>query len=204
MLHALALLALACPQDAPDAVDAHSEHGAAFDIGPRQAATLMEHPDRIDFPVTLAPGKEHLQAFMLQGIGQLHGFWFLEAERTFRQILSEDPDCAMASWGLALANVDHPDRAAWFARAAWLKRGLVTDREQRYIDMIARYYRVEGPDEPEDLQEPKNPAPGEGGTGEGGTGEGGLARSRAESASFPSARSPPSARRSGWSRTTRT
>ena len=171
MLHALALLALACPQDAPDAVDAHSEHGAAFDIGPRQAATLMEHPDRIDFPVTLAPGKEHLQAFMLQGIGQLHGFWFLEAERTFRQILSEDPDCAMASWGLALANVDHPDRAAWFARAAWLKRGLVTDREQRYIDMIARYYRVEGPDEPEDLQEPKNPAPGEGGTGEGETGE---------------------------------
>ena len=158
MLHALALLALVAPQDP---IDAHSEHGAAFDVGPRQAATLMDNPDRIHFPVSLAPGKEHLQAFVHQGMGQLHGFWFLEAERTFRQILSEDPDCAMASWGLAMANVDQPDRAAWFARAAWLKRGLVTDREQRYIDMIARFYRVEGPEEPEDLQEPRNPAPGE-------------------------------------------
>ncbi|MEM6675977.1 MAG: hypothetical protein AAF726_24220, partial [Planctomycetota bacterium] len=161
MLHALTVAALALPQVGPDPIDAHSEHGAAFDIGPRQAAVLMEAPDRIDFPVTLAPGRDDLAAYFEQGIAQLHGFWHLEAERSFRQVLAGDPDCAMAQWGLALANVDQPDRAAWFARAAWLKRGLVTERERMYIDMIARFYSVEGPEEPEGLVEPTNPAPGD-------------------------------------------
>lgn len=162
MLHALFLLAaLVAPQDGLEPIDAHSGHGIAFDTGPRQAAVLMDAPDRIDFPVSLAPDLEHLVPFVEQGIGQLHGFWYLEAERTFRQILAEDPDCAMAHWGLAMANVENPDRAAWFARAAWLKRGLVTKRERMYIDMLARFYGVDGPDEPEDLLEPRNPAPGE-------------------------------------------
>ena len=162
MLDALLALSLALQSESVlDPVDAHSEHGAAFDTGPRQAAVLMPGPDRIDFPVSIAPDREHLAAFVEQGIAQLHGFWYLEAERTFRQILSEDPDCAMAQWGLAMANVDHPERAAWFARAAWLKRGLVTKRERMYIDMIARFYSVDGPDEPEGLVEARNPAPGE-------------------------------------------
>ena len=166
MLTALALLAAYAPQDAAATnelapIDAHSSHGAAFDIGPRQAPYLMDNPDRIDFPISLAPGHEDLNDFVRQGIGQLHGFWFLEAERTFRFILAEDPDCAMAYWGIAMANVDQPERAAWFARAAWLKRGLATKRERLYIDMLARFYSVEGPDEPDDLIEPRNPAPGE-------------------------------------------
>ncbi|MEC7231924.1 MAG: hypothetical protein VXW31_03195, partial [Planctomycetota bacterium] len=117
MLDALLALTLALQSEPVlDPIDAHSEHGAAFDTGPRQAAVLMPGPDRIHFPVTLAPDQEHLTAFVEQGIAQLHGFWYLEAERTFRQVLSEDPDCALARWGLAMGTVDHPERAAGCAR----------------------------------------------------------------------------------------
>ena len=40
MLQAIALLALCAPQDAqaqatPDPIDAHSGHGAVYDVGPR-------------------------------------------------------------------------------------------------------------------------------------------------------------------------
>ena len=161
MLHVITLLIAGCPQDTPAEVDAHSSHGAVFDVGPRQAAVLLDNPDRVEFSVTLSPGKEHLQPFVEQGIGQLHGFWYLEAERTFRHILSEDPDCTMAYWGLAMANVEQASRARWFARAAWLQRGLVTKRERMYIDMIARFWSVDGPTEPKGLVEPRNPAPGE-------------------------------------------
>ncbi|MEM9382925.1 MAG: peroxiredoxin family protein [Planctomycetota bacterium] len=165
MLQALVLTTACLPQSAPvdgvDPIDAHSMHGSAFDVGPRQGAVLMDNPDSIDFPVSLAPGRDDLADLFHQGIGQLHGFWFLEAERTFRQVLAEDPDCAMAYWGMAMANGERPDRAAWFARSAWLKRGLVTKRERMYIDMLARFHGVEGPDEPEGLVEVRNPAPGE-------------------------------------------
>ncbi|MEM6571492.1 MAG: peroxiredoxin family protein, partial [Planctomycetota bacterium] len=147
--------------DGVDPIDAHSMHGSAFDVGPRQGAVLMDNPDCIEFPVSLAPGRDDLADLFHQGIGQLHGFWYLEAERTFRQVLAEDPDCAMAYWGMAMANGERPLRAAWFARSAWLKRGLVTKRERMYIDMLARFYAVEGPEEPEGLVEVRNPAPGE-------------------------------------------
>ena len=51
------------------------------------------------------------QQFFDQGVAQLHGFWFLEAERSFRQVLRLDPDCTMAYWGITMANVENPGRA---------------------------------------------------------------------------------------------
>ena len=133
-------------QDA-DALEGHSGHGEAFNEGPRQAAYLMPLPGSIDFPVTTS--EPAVQDWFHQGVGHLHGFWYLEAERTFRQIASMDPDCAMAYWGMAMANSEAPERATRFARVAWLKRGLVSEREQLYIDMVARFYQVEGPEEPQ-------------------------------------------------------
>ena len=43
------------------------------------------------------------QAYFDQGIGQLHGFWYYEAERSFRQIAAHDPECARADWGRAMS-----------------------------------------------------------------------------------------------------
>src|SRR5262245_6419154 len=62
----------------------HSIHGEAFDEGPRQAAYLMPGMPQLDFPVTTT--NLEAQKFFDQGVGQLHGFWYFEAERSFRQV----------------------------------------------------------------------------------------------------------------------
>lgn len=130
----------------------HSGGGATLDVGPRQAPRLLERPASVRFPITTA--SERAQSFFELGVAQLHGFWYLEAERSFRHVLALDPDAAMAYFGLALANLEAPDRARWFARTAWLKRGLVSSREAAWIDAVARYYGVEGPEEPAGLVAP--------------------------------------------------
>ncbi|MFT5154322.1 MAG: hypothetical protein ACI841_004329, partial [Planctomycetota bacterium] len=143
VISAIANLAIA-QEDLPEG---HSSHGEVFNDGPRQAAYLMPRPQTVHFPIT--SGTDEVQDFFDQGVGQLHGFWFFEAERSFRQVAMLDPDCSMAYWGLAMANVDNPERAKGFARVAWLKRGLVTKRERKYIDAIARFHDVDGPEEAE-------------------------------------------------------
>ena len=102
------------------------------------------------FPVTTED--EYTQAMFDQGLGQLHGFWYFESERSFRQVAALDPDCAAAYWGMAMANVDNEERAAGFARDAWLRRENATEREQHYIDSLARFYDVDyaEPEEGED------------------------------------------------------
>ena len=80
----------------------HSYHGEAFNEGPRQQAYLIPGMANVDFPVTTE--SELAQKFFNQGISALHGFWYLEAERAFRQVHKLDPKCAMAYWGMAMAN----------------------------------------------------------------------------------------------------
>ncbi|MFT7486801.1 MAG: hypothetical protein ACI9F9_002657, partial [Candidatus Paceibacteria bacterium] len=122
-------------------LEGHSHMGESFNEGPRQAAYLMSDWDKVHFAVTT---KEELaQRFFDQGIGQLHGFWYLESERSFRQAAAIDPDCAMAYWGMAMANIENGERAAAFAHEAYKRREAGDDREQRFIDALARYYDVD-------------------------------------------------------------
>ncbi|MED6326692.1 MAG: hypothetical protein VYE14_04955, partial [Verrucomicrobiota bacterium] len=81
--------------------EGHSFHGEAFNEGPRQSAYLMKGMGRVRFPVTT--DSQEAQLFFTQGVAQLHGFWYFEAERSFRQAAMLDPDCAMAYWGMAVA-----------------------------------------------------------------------------------------------------
>ena len=109
----------------------HSHIGESFDEGPRQAATKIEGTGNVSFPVTTNWVKG--QAMFNQGMGQLHGFWYYEAERTFREIASRDPNCAMAYWGMAMANWGNTKRAKGFiAKASELKEK-ITAREKLYI-----------------------------------------------------------------------
>jgi hypothetical protein len=57
----------------------HSHHGEVFDQGPRQKAYLMPGMPKIHFPVTTK--SPEAQKFFEQGMGQIHGFWYYEAER---------------------------------------------------------------------------------------------------------------------------
>src|ERR1043166_6044365 len=54
-----------------------------------------------DFPVTTS--SEEARKFFLQGISQIHSFWFLESERSCTQALEFDPKMAMAHWCIALS-----------------------------------------------------------------------------------------------------
>src|SRR5690606_13316905 len=116
----------------------HSMHGEAFNEGPRQAAYLMEGMGEVDFPVTT--DNAEAQAFFNQGDAHLHGFWYFEAERSFRQVALLDPDCAMAYWGMSKANFNNEERAAKFIKEAVARRDQADDRERMYIDALAAYH----------------------------------------------------------------
>jgi peroxiredoxin/tetratricopeptide (TPR) repeat protein len=125
-----------------DAAPGHSLHGEVFDEGPRQKAYLMKGMPKIDFPVTTK--SPEAQAFFNQGVGQLHGFWYFEAERSFRQALAIDPDCVMAYWGMAMANVNNAKRAKQFIEKAAARKDHVSPRERAWIEALAAYHA--GPD----------------------------------------------------------
>jgi peroxiredoxin/energy-converting hydrogenase A subunit M len=126
----------------------HSMHGEAFDEGPRQAAYLMGGTGHVYFPVTTRVPEA--QKFFDQGVGQLHGFWYFEAERSFRQVLLLDPNCAMAYWGMAMANTNNDTRAKELIKKAQEMKASAGPRESAWIDALAASY--EGEDTPQRRQ----------------------------------------------------
>jgi peroxiredoxin len=116
----------------------HSMHGGAFNEGPRQFASLLPGMGKVDFPITASTAEA--QRFFNQGVAQLHGFWYYEAERSFRQAAWLDAECAMAHWGLAMANIKNHKRAADFIKQASKLKDKASARERRYIDAWATFY----------------------------------------------------------------
>jgi peroxiredoxin len=142
---ALAILAAAAALPAQTADDnpyGHSRHGEAFDDGPRQAAYLMAGMSaQVHLPVS---GLSHeAQAFFDQGVTQQHGFWYFESERSFRQVAMLQPDCAMAYWGMAMANVENKKRAAGFIAHAVERSAKVPEYERLWIDALATYHQID-------------------------------------------------------------
>jgi tetratricopeptide (TPR) repeat protein len=100
----------------------------------------------IHFPNSCKPAS---QTVLLRGILQVHSFQYAAAEKAFTEILPNDPACAMAYWGLALANY-HP---LWEgANGQALTRGHeylekikkdwpITQREREYVDALSIIFR---------------------------------------------------------------
>lgn len=128
--------------DMEETLAGHSYHGEAFNEGPRQHAYLMGGTGDVHFPVTT--DNKSCQNYIDQGIGQLHGFWDLEAERSFRQAAALDENCAMAYWGCALAAVKDPERARGFLDYAKELKDGVTEREKMYINALAKFIADKG------------------------------------------------------------
>lgn len=121
-----------------EVLEGHSTHGEAFNEGPRQSAYLMGGTGNVHFPVTTK--SKIAQAFIEQGIGQLHGFWYFEAERSFRQAAALDQDCAMAYWGAAMAAYSKRPRAQGFIKEAVARIESVSEREKLYIQSLDKYF----------------------------------------------------------------
>jgi peroxiredoxin/tetratricopeptide (TPR) repeat protein len=141
LLSALAIGSL----QAADPLPGHSVHGEAFNEGPRQEAHFMAGTGKVNFPVTTA--KPLAQRFFNQGIGQLHGFWFFEAERSFRQVAKLDPDCAMAYWGMAMANLNNEKRARSFIVKAVDRKAKAHPHELLWINMLDSYLKEDKRDD---------------------------------------------------------
>ena len=118
-----------------EVLSGHSYHGEAFNEGPRQAAYLIGGTGDVEFPVSTK--SEKAQKFFNQGVGQLHGFWYFEAERSFRQAALLDPKCAMNYWGMAQANLNNEKRGREFMLKAYEHIESCTDKEKMYINAYA-------------------------------------------------------------------
>jgi tetratricopeptide (TPR) repeat protein len=102
---------------------------------------------KVSFPTSCDP---KVQAEFNRGVAMLHSYWFLIARRTFEGILQQDPNCAMAYWGIAMDYLGNtlavaPTRAE--AQAAWeaLEKartiGAKTQRERDFIEALSGYFR---------------------------------------------------------------
>ena len=124
---------------------------------PTPAARLMDGMGKVDFTITTK--SKEAQAFFNQGVAQLYGFWFVEAERSFLEGAKLDQNAAMAYWGIAMAapgtflpmyqlaltpnpapvassNSPESRARAAIAKALGL-RDSVTPRERLYIEAVA-------------------------------------------------------------------
>ncbi len=116
----------------------HSQHGAKFSEGPRRKGPLLPGMGEVSFPVTCQ--HPEAQAWFNQGVGQLHGFWYWEAERSFRTVKQLDPTCTMADWGLAMACLENTERARSFlAAATGAALDHLTPREKSWIHATRQY-----------------------------------------------------------------
>ena len=104
------------------------------------------HLGTVDFQNSCSPA---VQESFQQAVAMLHSFGG-EAEKMFRDVLAQDPGCAIATWGIAailmsnpLASVGPPPQWAARAQAAidqGRQIGAKTDRERAYIEAVATYY----------------------------------------------------------------
>jgi tetratricopeptide (TPR) repeat protein len=81
-----------------------------------------------------------------EAVALLHSFWFAESRAIFESVLKDDPNCAMAHWGIALTHWGNPfagqrspqtiaNGKAAMDKAAAI--GTTTPREKGYIDAVA-------------------------------------------------------------------
>jgi hypothetical protein len=127
---------VACVLSLPaPALAQHEEHGA---MASNQIGSAS-----VKFETSCAAG---VRDDFNKGVALLHSFWFPETIKAFQGILERDPNCAMASWGLALAQWGNPFAGLKPARTVELVKatidkarttGTPTPRERAYIEAVA-------------------------------------------------------------------
>jgi tetratricopeptide (TPR) repeat protein len=106
----------------------------------------------VSFPTSCAPAV--LKSFE-RGVALLHSFAYDKAEAQFTDIARQDPNCAMAHWGIAMRLQqlsDQPSAESFKRGHAEMLQALTltsTPRERAYIDALVAFYQ-------EDLQQDQN------------------------------------------------
>ena len=106
-----------------------------------------EQLGKVNFPTSC---DAKVQAQFERGVAMLHSFWYSAAERTFRDVVEQDPSFAIARWGFAsilmlnpLAGQGAAPKSVPLAQEAIeqaRKIGAKTQRERDYIEAVGAYY----------------------------------------------------------------
>ncbi|NKB67530.1 MAG: tetratricopeptide repeat protein [Candidatus Latescibacteria bacterium] len=99
-----------------------------------QRPLLLQGVGQCSFPATTSAPR--VQAYIDQGICMIHGYWYYEAWRSFREAARLDSTCAIAYWGMHQSlvgnNSNRTARRQALRRAQSLMGG-ASSREQGYI-----------------------------------------------------------------------
>ena len=118
------------------------------------ATTVRAHEDgkppeqlgKVSFPTSCQPA---VQPKFERAVALLHSFWFTEAENAFREVLVQDPGCAIAGWGIATVLIGNtfvggatPEAAKKAQEAIERARsiGPKTERERYFVEAVAEYW----------------------------------------------------------------
>jgi hypothetical protein len=104
-----------------------------------------ERLGKVHFATSCRPQAQELfdRAMLYQ-----HSFWYSASRRTFEEVLKDDPECAIAYWGIALSYLYNPHAPppaeslplGLEAVKKGQTLGAKTQRERDYIDAIAAMY----------------------------------------------------------------
>jgi tetratricopeptide (TPR) repeat protein/nucleotide-binding universal stress UspA family protein len=105
-----------------------------------------EQLGRVSFANSCAPAA---QPAFERAVALLHSFWWREAESACRDVLARDPNCAIATWGIATTLIGNPfatgpspAQAQQAVEALERGRAIVarSERERLFIEVVAQYY----------------------------------------------------------------
>ena len=103
---------------------------------------------KVSFPTSC---DAKVQPAFERAVSMLHSFWYSAGEKAFREVLAADPQCAIATWGIASLLMSNPlagqgatAKGAEQAQALLdqgRRIGARTERERDYIEAVAAYYK---------------------------------------------------------------
>jgi tetratricopeptide (TPR) repeat protein len=126
-----------------------SIYSLAADEGHHHEDMTEAQVGTVQFPSSCAAS---VQKPIERGVAMLHSFWYEEAEKQFQQIEKDDPQCAIARWGVAMSIWhqlwNRPDRPTLERGGAELKQARKlnsgTPRERDYISALSVFYAHPG------------------------------------------------------------
>jgi hypothetical protein len=117
--------------------DDEKDHHHHEDLNETQLGT-------VHFPISCA---QSVQKPFERGVALLHSFWYEEAEKEFVGIMKDDPQCAMAHWGVAMSIWhqlwNEPDEkviSRGLSEATAAQKLKSSPREKGYIAAIYSFY----------------------------------------------------------------
>ncbi len=134
----LVALAMIVPTIAEDKADFYYGKGMMNEL-PHERGELIDGFTGVDFPVTTKD--QTARRFFLQGLAYIYMGNDTEAARSFREVITRDPDCAMGYWGIAMAfETDFSRRVEYMWYAAERKDKVKTDVERDLIDAYNDFF----------------------------------------------------------------